>query len=627
MRMLNYSRDTNPFLTGKNTSNSRFKHNFLGHEWVKKRADSKYESSRAPNLLPAKEIDDPPPNTIFASIEDMDFMDASTISDDACSILSTQFIRKQNYDSSTYYNNSEYFQHQSFGKQPVSVKVNSNKNTPSFSKTEIVTTKGEMTGMTLMDTLNRRRNIVDSNKLIIANSQMDLKAICNHNGPFLSQRQGEEQDIPLGSQPFHGKVNIVHGFMLARSKLKKPKVNPKRKVVQQRITAKIAESVLPATLRYTKTVASPDEMCNNSVSTKVKTPLYLSSCITLSTFSSRSKSTSSSNESEAIINESVSLNANEKKHLSKAVHNDESQTNSIDDRNDVEVVKHQCDNSRDELSVKACDPVHNLLKGGRDDNNDPHLKYKRMLRMGVPTGAVHNALKRDGVDPVHIFGEDKNEGFANVIMNRSGNMTGSTNPKYGSPKHGSPKHNVNVAKKDTKHSDKDSSTEKSDDKYEKMIKLGVSHGAVRNNSLKGGRDDNNDPHLKYKRMLRMGIPTGAVQNALKRDGVDPVHLFGEDKNEGALKRVDVDPVHICGEDNNEGFANTMNRRMQPINISQDSHHKHHIVASPKISINGNKKLTDGYRRTRLHWNILNQDQLTEKSIWYTIKDDTEIGKL
>ncbi len=90
------------------------------------------------------------------------------------------------------------------------------------------------------------------------------------------------------------------------------------------------------------------------------------------------------------------------------------------------------------------------------------IKYFKMLKMGLPVGAVKNALQRDGKDP-SIMDLDPNKSLKS--------QTGSSETEE---------------EKDT------------------------------------GPPLNEDPEYeKYFKMLKMGLPVGAVKNALQRDGKDP----------------------------------------------------------------------------------------------------------
>ena len=104
---------------------------------------------------------------------------------------------------------------------------------------------------------------------------------------------------------------------------------------------------------------------------------------------------------------------------------------------------------------------------------DPKLaKYRRMLKTGLPQGAVVNAMQRDGVDVAWALAK---LGLGDASSGGSG-----------------------------------SSAAAADD-----------HPAL--TGLPGA----SDPQLsKYVKMLKTGLPEGAVRNAMMRDGVDAALLFG-----------------------------------------------------------------------------------------------------
>jgi len=165
------------------------------------------------------------------------------------------------------------------------------------------------------------------------------------------------------------------------------------------------------------------------------------------------------------------------------------------------------------------------IKGGGDDgpplNKDPvYEKYFRMLKMGLPMGAVKNAMQRDGQNP-QIMDLDPNKPVASQL----------------------------------KSDDDDALPLKEDPtfaKYFKMLKMGLPMGAVKNAMQRDGqnpdimdldpeksvasqmkKDDEDeeadtgpplkdDPaYSKYFKMLKMGLPSGAVKNAMQRDGLNP----------------------------------------------------------------------------------------------------------
>ena len=60
--------------------------------------------------------------------------------------------------------------------------------------------------------------------------------------------------------------------------------------------------------------------------------------------------------------------------------------------------------SQQKLDKRGDDEEKNSLVTSRD--NPEHQKYFKMLKMGLPMGAVQNAMKRDGLDPSLLFPSD-----------------------------------------------------------------------------------------------------------------------------------------------------------------------------------------------------------------------------
>ena len=148
--------------------------------------------------------------------------------------------------------------------------------------------------------------------------------------------------------------------------------------------------------------------------------------------------------------------------------------------------------------------------------DDPkYVKYFKMLKMGLPVGAVQNRMEKDGEDP--------------AVMDMD--------PEGPSPAAAEPAADAMKLKDDPKYV-----------KYFKMLKMGLPMGAVQNRMEKDGEDPTvmemdpegpspspaaaeqsapamklkDDPkYEKYFKMLKMGLPVGAVQNRMAKDGEDP----------------------------------------------------------------------------------------------------------
>ena len=222
--------------------------------------------------------------------------------------------------------------------------------------------------------------------------------------------------------------------------------------------------------------------------------------------------------------------------------------------------------------------------------DDPeYSKYFRMLKMGLPKGAVKNALQRDGKDPSII----------DLDPNKSANIQSNSNL--------SAKKDIGIPlKEDPEYS-----------KYFKMLKMGLPTGAVRNALQRDGKDvivldldpnfsleyqikknDNSlvdtgiplreDPeYQKYFKMLKMGLPLGAVQNALQRDGKDP-------------SIMDLDPNHSVE---------------YQLMLKKSGHQSVKKEIKPKV------------RRKKIYWNAIDKSKVKKDSLWGQIRGMVAIEKL
>ncbi|KAL3810986.1 hypothetical protein ACHAXA_006538, partial [Cyclostephanos tholiformis] len=163
--------------------------------------------------------------------------------------------------------------------------------------------------------------------------------------------------------------------------------------------------------------------------------------------------------------------------------------------------------------------------GGSDNagrpaiKNDPiYEKYFKMLKMGMPLPAVQHAMTRDGLDP--------------SVMDGDHNMPAPL-PK----------------------------------------------------SL-GGVPLKDDPaYAKYFKMIKLGLPMGAVKNAMERDGVNSSVMDGDHNA----------PVQIAG------FS--------------------------KSSSSIENKQKDTHRRTRLHWDALEDTEVNSDSVWALVEEDVELNQI
>jgi len=158
---------------------------------------------------------------------------------------------------------------------------------------------------------------------------------------------------------------------------------------------------------------------------------------------------------------------------------------------------------------------------------------------------------------------------------------------------------------------------KNDPKYEKyfkMLKVGMPLPAVQHAMTRDGLDASvmdgdhnlpaplpreeqqgvplkNDPaYAKYFKMLKLGLPMGAVKNAMERDGVDSSVMDGNHNL----------PANSSS-NNGASSSSTTSRKQQ--------------------------RQKDTHRRTRLHWETLEDTKVNSNSVWAMVEEDTEIDKI
>ena len=216
--------------------------------------------------------------------------------------------------------------------------------------------------------------------------------------------------------------------------------------------------------------------------------------------------------------------------------------------------------------------------------NDPTFqKYFQMRKMGLPDGAIRNAMKRDGVDDC-VLDMDSERSWQSQAN-------------------------------EAKESDDDGVPLNDDpafQKYFKMRKMGLPDGAIRNamerdgvdssiidldpdkslQSQLGSKADENDVSLKddpewskYFKMINMGLPLGAVKNAVQRDGKDPSVL-------------DLD-----------------------ITKSLSSQTDNHRRQAPQ------RKTSKKVRRKKIFWNPLDSKQIKANSLWSHVKGRFHMNQL
>ena len=302
-------------------------------------------------------------------------------------------------------------------------------------------------------------------------------------------------------------------------------------------------------------------------------------------------------------------------------------------------------------SVMELDPNKSLnsqLKQTSSDDDglplkdDPEFaKYFKMLAMGLPIGAVKNSLSKDGKDPA-VMDLDPTKSFKAQMEGKKSND--------GPP-----------LKEDPDYS-----------KYFKMLAMGLPMGAVKNAMSRDGKDPSvmdldpeksfkaqmgggdlddgpplkEDPeYVKYFKMLSMGLPMGAVKNALSRDGKDPAtmdldpnkslksqqgsgekdmgvplkedpeyskyfKMLGMGLPLGAVKNAmerDGKNASVMDLDPNKSVAYQLKKK-NPVN---------------KIPAKKKKRV----RRKKIYWNPIDPGKLKEDSMWTLVRDSVRMGEL
>lgn len=224
----------------------------------------------------------------------------------------------------------------------------------------------------------------------------------------------------------------------------------------------------------------------------------------------------------------------------------------------------------EEVEPKLDTESHHVTDDKLAVKDDPkYAKYFKMLKMGLPMGAVKNAMERDGVDSSVMDGDHS----LPARQETSGAVPLKDDPKYA--------------------------------KYFKMLKMGLPMGAVKNAMERDGIDASvmdgdhslppgqltseavplkDDPkYTKYFKMLKMGLPMGAVKNAMERDGVDS-------------SVMDKDPAAPPGD-------------------AKQATGAFRAVKVPK----------DKFRRTRIHWETHNT--IRSNTMWAMVNRDPDVSEL
>ena len=268
-----------------------------------------------------------------------------------------------------------------------------------------------------------------------------------------------------------------------------------------------------------------------------------------------------------------------------------------------DAVKHSLQRDGKEPSILDLDPKKSLLSQTKADapidgplKDDPdYEKYFKMLKMGLPLGAVKNSLVRDGKDPA-IMDLDPDKSLASQMS---------------------------LTKEDDDPPLKD---DEEYSKYFKMLKMGLPIGAVKNAISRDGKDPSvldldpekslkiqkgserdesttdtgtplkDDPeYSKYFKMMKMGLPPGAVKNAVSRDGKDPSIL-------------DLDPEMSVAFQ----LAQKKNGRVRG-----------GIAGGARATVKKRRKV----RRKKIYWTPIDASKLHEESLWSIVKGSVTMETL
>jgi hypothetical protein len=261
----------------------------------------------------------------------------------------------------------------------------------------------------------------------------------------------------------------------------------------------------------------------------------------------------------------------------------------------VGAVKNALTKDGKDPSIMDLDPEKSLksqmgVSGSGDEgaalkDDAEYTKYFKMLSMGLPMGAVKNAVARDGKDPT-IMDLDPNKSVKSQVEGTSCADADTGPPLKDDPEYG---------------------------KYFKMLGMGLPVGAVKNAMSRDGKDPaildldptksvssqmsgatekdtgiplKDDPeYSKYFKMLGMGLPPGAVKNAIERDG----------KNPGVL---DMDPTKSVAFQIKKGAAG-------------------------KKAVKKKKRV----RRKKIYWNPIDPSKLRRDSMWNIVRGAVEMNQL
>jgi cellulose biosynthesis protein BcsQ len=282
---------------------------------------------------------------------------------------------------------------------------------------------------------------------------------------------------------------------------------------------------------------------------------------------------------------------------------------------------------------------------------DPdYVKYFKMLKMGLPLGAVKNALTKDGKDP-SIMDLDPNKSRNSQVVGEAGSTADDGPPLKDDPEYS---------------------------KYFKMLGMGLPIGAVKNavvrddkdpaimdldpnksvKSQMGGVDAGEDTgpplkedpeYVKYFKMLTMGLPMGAVKNAVSRDGKDPAmmdldpHKSLKSQIGGGDEEEKDTGIPLKDDPEYAKYFKMMGMGLPPgavkNAIERDGKNAAVIDLDPNKSVAFQMKKKAGsagkkpakkkkrVRRKKIYWNPIDPGKIKEDSMWNIVQDSIRMDKL
>ena len=229
-----------------------------------------------------------------------------------------------------------------------------------------------------------------------------------------------------------------------------------------------------------------------------------------------------------------------------------------------------------------------MVNGTPMKEDERFKKYWKMKSLGLPEGAIKNAMLKDGVD-VSSWELDWDKSYEAQTASTDETPAADSLPMKYDPKFM---------------------------KYWKMKSVGLPEGAIRNAMTKDGLDPSlfdldwekslasqqfsskdadggpplkDDPdYQKYFRMLSMGLPPGAVKNAMSRDGKDP-GIIELDPNRSLASQVET--------------------------TSKKAQRRGSIVPQKRV------------RRKKIFWKPLDPNQIKENSLWSLVKGKVSMSHL